>query len=108
LLFRQVNNIDIPLVDNQASSHPDEHIVLQLLENLIEEVKLEGHLASLAICQYEIRIVTVSTDIDNLVRGDSYQFGTGRYSEPFHVQTGLILQIYLFFRNQAVSFVIFN
>ena len=88
MLLRQVDDIDIPLVDNQASSHSDENIVLQLLEDLIEEVKLEGHLASLAICQYEIRIVTVSTDIDNLIRGDSYQFGAGRYSELFHVLTG--------------------
>jgi hypothetical protein len=88
LLLRQVDYIDISLVDNQASSHSDEHIVLQLLEDLIEEVKLEGHLASLAISQYEIRIVTVGTDIDNLIRSDTYQFGTGRYSEPFHVLTG--------------------
>jgi type III secretory pathway component EscV len=96
LLFRQINNIDISLIDNEASSHPDKHIVLELLEYLIEEMKLECHLAAFAICQNHVRIVTIGTDIDNLIRGDSHQFGAGRYSEPFHALTGLILQIYKF------------
>ena len=88
--------MDIALVDDETSSNPCEHIVLKLLEYLIEEMKLECHLAALAICQYKVRIVTVSTDIHNLIRGDSHQFGAGRYSEPFHALTGLILQIYTF------------
>ena len=84
LLFRQVNHVDIALVDDEAPAHPDKHIVLELLEHLVEEMKLEGHLAALSIGQHEVRIVAVGTDIDNLVRGDSHQFGAGRYSEPFH------------------------
>jgi hypothetical protein len=100
--------MNIALVDDETSPNTGKHIVLQLLENLVKKMKLECHLAALAICQYKVRIVAIGTDIYNLIRGDSYQFGTGRYSEPFHVHTGLTLQIYLFFRNQAASFVIFN
>ena len=78
--------MDITLVDDETPPNPCEHIVLQLLERLIEEVELECHLAALAICQYKVRIVAIGTDIYNLIRGDSHQFGAGRYSEPFHEQ----------------------
>ena len=88
--------MNIALVDDETSPNTGKYIVLQLLENLVKKMKLECHLAALAICQYKVRIVAVSTNIDYLVRGDSHQFGAGRYSEPFHALTGLILQIYTF------------
>lgn len=44
-------------------------------------MKQECHLAALVIRQYEVRIVAAGTDIYNLVRSDSHQFGDGRYSK---------------------------
>ena len=83
-LFREIDDVDIPLIDDETPANSGKHVILQLLEHLVEEMQLECHLAALAIRQYKVRIVAVGTDIDNLVRGDSNQFGTGRYSEPFH------------------------
>ena len=56
---------------------------------IVKKMKLECHLATLTIGQYKVRIVAIGTDIYNLIRGDSHQFGAGRYSEPFHALTGL-------------------
>ena len=88
--------MNIALVDDETPANADERVVLKLTEHSVEDMQLESHLAALAIGQHKVRIVAVGTDADNFVRGDAYQFGTGRYSEPFHVQTGSILQIYTF------------
>ena len=85
--------MNIAFVDDEAPADTGEHIVLELLEHLIEKVQLESHLAALAISQHKVRIVAVGTNVDNLVRGDSHQFGAGRYSEPFHALTGLLRNV---------------
>jgi hypothetical protein len=59
-------------------------------------MKLKSHLAALAICQYKVRIVAIGTDIYNLIRGDSHQFGAGRYSEPFHAMCNYSANIRIF------------
>ena len=97
----------ISFVDDETSSNSGKHVVMQLLEYLVEEVELECHLTALAIRQHKVRIVTVGTDIYNLIRGDSHQVGAGRYSEPFQALTGLILQIYTLLRKVSKNIHLF-
>lgn len=92
-LLREIDDVNIAFVDDEAPADTGEHIVLELLEDLIEEMQLECHLAALAIGQHQVRIVAVGTNVDNLVRGDSHQFGAGRYSEPFHAMCNYFVNI---------------
>lgn len=72
----QVYEIDKPHIlpiDNKTSSHPDEHIsILQLSEILLEMMKLECHLAALPVDEYKVAVVAVCLYVDNLIDGHTH------------------------------------
>ena len=67
----------------------------------------KGTAFCLVIRLYKVRIVAVGTDIYNLVRSDSHQFGAGRYSAPYHTQTDIYLanlRIFIGISEEYISF----
>jgi hypothetical protein len=78
--------MNIVLVHNEALPHAHKRVVLQLLEDFVEIVKLKGHLVGFAVKQIHVGIVSVCTDENDILWLHSNEFRGCRNLKPFHAR----------------------